>query len=83
MKLNDLIKFLEQNHKFSHESWPVSNYIKKIDDKNFGIYNQNDSIVETVENLNSLPQDGWQCCSNKEKQNLIDMKIGRICQSFD
>jgi hypothetical protein len=82
MKLNEIKTRLNEEQIFTHESWPSNQYIKKINDNYYGIYNKENNLIEKISELNLLPCEGWNLIID-EFENLKNMKIGRICQSYN
>ena len=83
MKLNEIKTQLIENQIFTNETWPLDQYIKKINENNYGIFNKQNNLIETIFDLNLLPEEGWNIFEDKLIKDLKDMKIGRICQSYN
>jgi hypothetical protein len=83
MKLNEIKTQLIENQIFTNETWPLDHYIKKINENNYGIFNKKNNLIETIFDLNLLPEEGWNIFEDKLIKDLKDMKIGRICQSYN
>lgn len=83
MKLNEIKTQLIENQIFTNETWSLDHYIKKINENNYGIFNKQNNLIETIFDLNLLPEEGWNIFEDKLIKDLKDMKIGRICQSYN
>ena len=46
-------------------------------------FNKQNNLIETIFDLNLLPEEGWNIFEDKLIKDLKDMKIGRICQSYN
>lgn len=83
MNLKEIKEKLDKNEILVHESWLPDLFLKKINTNSYGIFNKQNEVIENILDFSSLPDEGWCYPGDKIFENQKNMKIGRICQSFD